>query len=116
MPGTAWSNSPDELGPFDAAVLRCIAGELTQEALARATRGALIDGQRRMASLLRRHRAPDYAGLSRLPALARQELAEEILAAELNNLETAPGALVPLMPIFTTPPDHPFWRSRSRPR
>ena len=109
MSGNEWLQSSDELGPFDAAVLRCIAGEWSDDALRRFTQGALIDGRRRMASLLMRHRAPAYPELARLTRERRRALAEEILASELTKLDTAPGDLVPLAPVFARSADDVSW-------
>ena len=88
-------NVPAELGAVDREILRCIAGEVTCESLAWSTRRTGIDAQRRMAELLSRHLNMSREDLLALNAYKRTQLAGYIVAAEMEERDTMPGALAP---------------------
>ena len=96
MRSVPWSVAPEELGTFDAAVLRCIAGELSESSMMRLTGQAGLNLRRRMALLVQRHHAMRIEDLARLQPDVRRRLATDILRAEIDERDTAPGELVPL--------------------
>ncbi|CAN5268369.1 hypothetical protein BH11PSE9_BH11PSE9_09960 [soil metagenome] len=91
-----WNISPDELGAFDGAIARYIAGEVPAEDLLELCRVSGVDVWRRVAGLMDKHlqmRPDDLAGLA-LPE--RHRLANALVEAETDEQETMPGELVPL--------------------
>jgi hypothetical protein len=91
-----WTTSPEDLGAFDASVVRCIAGEFDEAFLVRTTRTSGVDTRQRMATLVSKHFHMNVAGLNALGSGHRHRLANELVAAELEERDTMPCPLVPL--------------------
>jgi hypothetical protein len=87
---------PTDLGAIDGAIIRCIAGELSQDSLAWGTRRAGVDAQKRMEGLISRHLNLQFGDLRVLPGSERKRLANYIVTAEMEERETMPGTLTPL--------------------
>jgi hypothetical protein len=96
MRESTWKTSPEDLGAFDSAIVRCIAGEFSEEFLVRTTRTAGVDVRSRLATLMSKHFKMKYEELNGLGALQRHRLADDIVAAEIEERDTMPGPLVPL--------------------
>ena len=96
MRPSSWIASPDDLGAFDATVVRCIAGEFDENFLVRATKTSGVDTRRRMATLISKHCQMNIDELQGMGAIQRQRMANDIVLAEMDERETMPGILVPL--------------------
>ena len=90
-----WNSDPEILGAFDAAMVRCIAGELTEETAAATLAVDVELVWRRIGELLREHFEMTREDLVALPLGRRRRLAEEIVdkaedqreAANFSNVE-----------------------------
>ena len=95
-PSDAVVSVPAQLGAIDGAIIRCIAGEVSKKSLAWETRRAGVDAQQRLDRLMSRHLNMTYGDLHVLSGSERMRLANYIVAAELEERDTMPGALAPL--------------------
>ena len=94
-----WSAPPDALGMFDAAVVRCIAGEVPDDDLLWTTASAGVDLKMRLEVLISKHFSITWDALRSMNRRKRRRMANAILVAELDERETAPADLVPLRPL-----------------
>ena len=91
-----WNISPDELGAFDGAIARYIAGEVPADDLLELCRVSGVDVWRRVAGLMDKHLHMRPDELDGLALSERLRLANALVEAETDEQETMPGELVPL--------------------
>jgi hypothetical protein len=111
-PYVPWSSNPDDLGPFDAVVVRCVAGEMTDEFGAKALGVSEAEVRRRMGVVLKQHFEIQLAELKALEPRRRRRLAEEIIDGTLaerarghnDNVVDMPDRTVPAKPSLVAVP------------
>ena len=96
MRSAEWTFPPDILGPFDAYVVRCIAGEFEASFLDRVTNTAGVDIRLRMATLVLKHFHLKVEDIYAMGPAERRQLANDILVVETEERNTMPGDLVQL--------------------